>query len=957
MPRLRIPAVLGVALMTMSLVAVVPASATAAEAQTALVIWEEGADEDRYSVSRRGEGAVSASTGGGITTTDGAFTVEPAPEQRLQIGRVELVPGGSNDGPAVALPLRDCRSTSAALLSGYLDVRAAGYDEAGRLTELAADAHLDCGDAAATVQVRLSTTITFASLSSTRISGVSFPDSTGTGSATFTNDGTVPVTPSRASAVGLSATPGVPDPVVTFDRCSATVLEPGQSCTVVVRTPPPGATVRLAVPELDALTPARAGLLPSTHRLIAVQSYARPAPVTAVSAGSTFGAVLVRWTSAPGWSSTTRSWIVDRRTGTGDWVRLTGGTSTPSWTDDRAPAHAPSIYRVTPVSYGGADPSGARESAGAVPVHGWSAPVGAISVGSVDGSPVSTGTPPTASPRYLELGDADPELPKVTVDAGVLGWTLGTTEVTGTWRSSAQDTARTPFSGTLTVARLVVHADGYPAEMAALLTGSRTEEDRTLPVRALVLVQSVPTGLAAYLVAEPGKLTVPMPSGSDQSLPVTLRNLGGTPAVLDAVGVASRNAVPPEPTAWSAGRECSAVTIPPGGTCRTSVRARVPEWGRLFEYARATWTGPTGMVASVVLGPSAQTWGGAPQVGLQVPADVLDAATVQVEASDPQGELVTRHCRLDSGPFVACGAAWRLTGLQRGTHEVTAYGTDPAGNMSAWVRATFVATGVDRLAATAPDGGMYSTPSMGTGFVFHGGRLREEPAMAASAQAVYYVGVGLTGALYVRTDSLGWRALSPAGMRCSGPSAAVVGSTLAVACRGENGRLQVGKAALVPGRLPVISRFVDRGGALAYGTSTGVRAGAFTYTVVGTDHALYETGDAGGFRRLPGPLRCFGTPARDSFTSLGLACRASSGALQVLRDRTTGTYDTIPGQLVGRPGLAVEPGGSARYYVLGTNGKIYVATDTPTARATGFRATGNSLWLYGVSAGHLATPK
>ena len=943
--------------MTTTLLTVVPASATAAEAQTALVIWEHGRDEDRYSVSRRGEGAVSATAGGGIVTSSGAFTIEPAPEQRLQIGRVELVAGGSGEGPAVALPLRDCRSTSAQLLGGYLDVRAAGYDEAGRLTELAADAHLDCGEAAATVQVRLASAVTFASLSSTRISGVSFPDSTGTGSATFTNDGTVPVSPSRPSAVGLSSVPGVPDPVVTSDRCSGVLLEPGQSCTVVVRTPPPGATVRLAVPEVDALTPAGAGLLPTTHRLVAVQSYARPAPVTAVSAGSTFGAVLVRWTSAPGWGSTTRSWIVDRRSGAGEWVRLTGGTSTPSWTDGQAPSDTPSTYRVTPVSYGGADASGARESAGAVPVHGWAAPPGAVSAGSVDGSPLSTGSPSTATTRYLDLRDADPELPEVTVDGGVLGWTLGTTAVTGRWRSSALDTAGTPFSGALTVTRLVMHADGYPAEMAALLTGSRAEEGRTLPVRALVLVQSVPTGLPAYLVAEPGTLRVPMPSGSDQSLPLTLRNIGGTAAVLDAVRVASRNAVPPEPTAWTVGPECSAVTIPPGGTCRTSVRARVPEWGRLFEYARATWTGPTGMVASVVLGPSAQTWGGAPEVGLQVPEDVLDAATVQVEASDPQGDLVTRHCRLDSGPFVACGAAWRLTGLQRGTHEVTAYGTDPAGNMSAWVRATFVATGADGLAATAPDGALYSTPSMGTGFAFQGGRLKEAPAMAASAQTVYYVGVGLTGALHVRTDRLGWRALGPAGMRCSGISAAVAGSTLAVACRGEDDRLRVGKAALVPGRLPVISRFADRGGALTYGTSTGVRAGAFTYTVVGTDHALYETGDTGRFRRLPGSLRCSGTPARDSFTSLGLACRASSGALQVLRDRTTGAYDTLPGQLVGRPGLAVEPSGSARYYVLGTNGKIYVATDTPGSRATGFRATGNSLWRYGVSAGYRATPE
>ena len=102
-----------------------------------------------------------------------------------------------------------------------------------------------------------------------------------------------------------------------------------------------------------------------------------------------------------------------------------------------------------------------------------------------------------------------------------------------------------------------------------------------------------------------------------------------------------------------------------------------------------------------------------PTASVTSPSWTPSTAALTVGASDaddaPGG--LRRTCQLDGGPWVACGATWRLTGLAAGQHVATARVSDPSGQVSAIARRTW---SVDTQAPTVALGALSSVLT-GTG--------------------------------------------------------------------------------------------------------------------------------------------------------------------------------------------------------------------------------------------------
>ena len=213
-----------------------------------------------------------------------------------------------------------------------------------------------------------------------------------------------------------------------------------------------------------------------------------------------------------------------------------------------------------------------------------------------------------------------------------------------------------------------------------------------------------------------------------------------------------------------------------------------------------------------------------------------------------------------------------------------------------------------------------------------------------SGSDTWFLGAGTDGSVWIRTERLGFRRLTPRGTVCQAVSGAVAGRVLRIACRSGSGRrLLTGKAQLSPGALPdPITRLSDRGGQLLAGTgpAVSVSAGAAQYTFVGADHAVYRWTDAAGTTRFGGAPTCYGSPVVDAGGRV-LACADSAARLQVLRAGSTG-YLTLPGVVRGRPGVAVDRSGATRYYVVGKDGGSARPPRVPTGRSPGTRCPGES---------------
>jgi hypothetical protein len=276
--------------------------------------------------------------------------------------------------------------------------------------------------------------------------------------------------------------------------------------------------------------------------------------------------------------------------------------------------------------------------------------------------------------------------------------------VQGFWAPD-DSTSGQQITGTVTIGRATYDINGVPVELSAVVRGTRRSPQGEVPVSGLVLLRSVPTGLPGYLAADPASITTPLPLGFDQTFPISVRNLGGAALTVPSATVVSRYVSPPQTPLWSLVKSCSGTALAAGASCAAGVRIA---WSDLsdprYPYAAAVWGSGDG-AAEVALRAERQDPAVAPTASLTVPSSVYGSATVRITSSDPQvGDTVSLRCRLDAGPFVACGTSWALSNLAWGGHTVTVYATDPAGHMSQWVRAGFTSTLPSLSASLVADG-------------------------------------------------------------------------------------------------------------------------------------------------------------------------------------------------------------------------------------------------------------
>lgn len=656
-------------------------------------------------------GSLTATDTGGITTnTVYPLTVEPPVGGLLTTGRVELTPGGAPGEPVVAYGPSRCSSISgnlgSALTNGYVDIREVTYDDTGRLTSLAADLSLNCPDTLPSAQVRLASTVPYVSLSATNLDGTAYTNEAGTVPVTFTNDGPVPVHPGASVAVKANTYDSAP--AITKDNCDGVTLDPGQTCQVSVSTASRLARVLLPVPELDARS-ARVGAPPMMRATVLILHYDKPTPVTATRSWPATDGVGLSWSPAG-----LGSYAVDRRSGSGAWQRIAERVNVSQYADTTAPANVASTYRITPVGPVGEYTDGARETAPATPLTAWLPPTGAATYASVNGTGLVGSAGITFTQDTISVGQGLSAPQGMSIITDEQGWRTGTFAVSTSgsvragWTGMGGEWAR--VTGTLTVTRAVLRADGTPAEFAAVLTGTtiagsgNVSGSVALPVRAIVVKGTVATGLPAYIVGDPATISAPIPQGSDQTMPVALRNVGGSAGTVTTVQVVSTYVSPPQFPAWSAPATCLNVSVPPGGRCTTSLRVQYETAGKGNGYpnAAATWRGASGLVTKVELRGEWQSAYDQPTLSMSAPVLVRNAATVTLRATDPQaGEALQLHCRLDKAAFTVCTSAWPLTGLTNGKHTVTAYATDQAGHMSSWQQATITADSVGPVVAMA----------------------------------------------------------------------------------------------------------------------------------------------------------------------------------------------------------------------------------------------------------------
>ena len=257
------------------------------------------------------------------------------------------------------------------------------------------------------------------------------------------------------------------------------------------------------------------------------------------------------------------------------------------------------------------------------------------------------------------------------------------------------------------------------------------------------------------------------------------------------------------------------------------------------------------------------------------------------------------------------------------------------------------------LATTGTDAHLYYRKVSATSWTDLGGRLVDAPAYDEDAAGgFFFVGTGTDRNVYVRTLTQGWKSFGPAGTDCFGPSVAYRASdhTLAVSCIGADSRFLTASVKVPTSGLPRATAWTDKGGSFLYGSSTVYDTGNFQYNGVGSNSRVYTAYGTGRFRFSGSPLVCSGPLPMD----LPFACRDAGGGLQVI-DQSDYTAKVIRGGIVGRPGVSFGADQYLRYYVLGTNDRVYSATQVAygdTAGTTsGFSRTGSGLGKYGIAAG------
>jgi hypothetical protein len=230
---------------------------------------------------------------------------------------------------------------------------------------------------------------------------------------------------------------------------------------------------------------------------------------------------------------------------------------------------------------------------------------------------------------------------------------------------------------------------------------------------------------------------------------------------------------------------------------------------------------------------------------------------------------------------------------------------------------------------TGTDNGLWVF-SGSSGYVPKGGQLLGAPAIVGVPRTnlpadPLYLGTGLDHNVWVRSDSQGWQPLASAGAYCiDNPAAAVVGSTLYVACEGGDHALWYNSGSVVSGSLPVLGGWAPLGGVLAAGPAVAGVNGLVTFMVLGTDHQVWIRTLSSGYSAFG--ARCNGHPAlatTSNGTTSYFACDGTDGTLWY-GSNTGGVWSGLSspgGHLVDGPGIAALP--SPSFFVEGTDGSIW----------------------------------
>jgi hypothetical protein len=341
------------------------------------------------------------------------------------------------------------------------------------------------------------------------------------------------------------------------------------------------------------------------------------------------------------------------------------------------------------------------------------------------------------------------------------------------------------------------------------------------------------------------------------------------------------------------------------------------------------------------------------------------AAQVTWYAADANGSPVTGYTVTSQPGARTCSTAGasappppqtvvldcRVAGLTNGTaytFTVTAtntVGTSPASAPSNSV--TPVAPPVpvvDRVAVVGTDDALWVRGSDSTRWRSLSGVLIDTPAVVVNGSTTFYVALGSDRNVWVRTDTLNWQPLGPTGTNCASPSAAVSRGTLAVGCTGGDSALWVSKTVLPTTGLPKLPRWSSRGGILKTGPSLSdastTSTPAFGYAVVGADSRPWFRTDAVNWT-IRSSAMCGGAVA-SSQRAEALACKDyASASLKTFHAPSQPgasllTSEIINGAIQGRPAVTAAPDGSARYYVLGSDGTIWTATQAANGTLSGF---------------------
>jgi hypothetical protein len=215
-----------------------------------------------------------------------------------------------------------------------------------------------------------------------------------------------------------------------------------------------------------------------------------------------------------------------------------------------------------------------------------------------------------------------------------------------------------------------------------------------------------------------------------------------------------------------------------------------------------------------------------------------------------------------------------------------------------------------------------------------GGRLLAAPAVvsppskaAGSYPTPLFIAVARDHALYLRGLGTPWRKLASA--HClDNPAAAVIRTTLYVACQGADHALWYGTAKLPRVGLPRLKSLNSLGGKLSAGPAIASLAGRPTFFVSGRDHRLYTRTPSRGYLRFS--LPCYGHPAANAAPDGSVtyaACEGERGTLYVVttngnRWSATTSYG---GSFTGGPGVAATNAGAV-FWATARRGSLMVTT-------------------------------